>query len=107
MRGARRGIVHAAVQHPPTNCLVSVLCAPTSAARLGLNDGETKVMQAVLSFLSGAVMIGLVYGLSFIPTATLSRPDDEVGVGMVGDDTTAPDADPADVPRNLRRRPDI
>jgi hypothetical protein len=64
-------------------------------------------MQAVLSLLSGAVMIGLVYGLSFIPTATLSRPDDEVGVGMVGDDTIAPDADPADVPRNLRRRADI
>jgi hypothetical protein len=64
-------------------------------------------MQAVLSLLSGAVMIGLVYGLSFIPTATLSRLDDEVGVGMLGDDTAAPDADPADVPRNLRRRPDV
>ncbi len=86
---------------------ISGPCAPTSAAIVTLDDGETKVIQAVLSLLSGAVMIGLVYGLSFIPTATLSRPDDEVGVGMVGDDTIAPDADPADVPRNLRRRADI
>jgi hypothetical protein len=64
-------------------------------------------MQTMLSFVSGALMIGLVYGLSFIPTATLSRLDDEVGVGMLGDETAAPDADPADVPRNLRRRPDV
>lgn len=61
-------------------------------------------MQTVLSLLSGAVMIGLVYGLSFIPTATLPRPDDEVGVGMVGDDGSAPDTDSADV--RLQRRRD-
>jgi hypothetical protein len=62
-------------------------------------------MQTVLSLLSGAVMIGLVYGLSFIPTATLSQPDDDVGVGMVGgDDGTAPDTDSADV--RLQRRRD-
>jgi hypothetical protein len=63
-------------------------------------------MQAVLSLLSGAVMIGLVYGLSFIPTATLSQPDDEAGLGMVDDDGAPPDAEPADVPPNYRRRAD-
>jgi len=60
-------------------------------------------MQAVLSLLSGAVMIGLVYGLSFIPTATLSRPDDEVGLGVSDEDGTVPDTDVADV-RPQRRR---
>jgi len=55
-------------------------------------------MQTVLSLLSGALMIGLVYGLSFIPTATLPRPDDDIGVGMIGGDGTAPDVDPADIP---------
>jgi len=33
-------------------------------------------MQSVLSLLTGAVLIGLVYGLSFLPTATLARYDD-------------------------------
>jgi len=55
-------------------------------------------MQAVLSLVSGALMIGLVYGLSFIPTATLPRPDDEVGVGMIDGDGAAPGVDPADIP---------
>jgi len=64
-------------------------------------------MQAVLSLLSGAVMIGLVYGLSFIPTATLPRPDDEVGLGMVDDDATLPDMDTADVPPEPRRDGDM
>jgi len=43
-------------------------------------------------------MIGLVYGLSFIPTATLSRPDDEIGLGVTDDDGTTPDVGLADVP---------
>jgi hypothetical protein len=64
-------------------------------------------MQAVLSLISGVVMVGLVYGLSFIPTATLSRSDEEIGLGVAGDDSTAPDEDPAEVPPNFRRRPDI
>ena len=33
-------------------------------------------MQSVLSLLTGAVMVVLVYGLSFIPSATLTRSDD-------------------------------
>lgn len=45
---------------------------------------------SVLSLLTGAVLIGLVYGLSFLPTATLARPDDELGVGMM-DDASMPD----------------
>jgi hypothetical protein len=60
-------------------------------------------MQTVLSLLSGAVMIGLVYGLSFIPTATLSRTDDEVELGIVGDDGTGPDTDIGDVLSETRR----
>jgi hypothetical protein len=50
---------------------------------------------SVLSLLTGAVLVGLVYGLSFLPTATLSRPDDEIGVGMVEGDA-APNDDKAD-----------
>ena len=45
---------------------------------------------SVLSLLTGAVLIGLVYGLSFVPTATLARPDDEIGLGQM-DDTAKPD----------------
>ena len=39
-------------------------------------------MYSVLSLLTGAVLIGLVYGLSFLPTATLARSDDEPGLGV-------------------------
>jgi hypothetical protein len=42
----------------------------------------------MLSLLSGAVLIGLVYGLSFLPTATLTRPDD---IELVDDDVAAAD----------------
>ncbi|MCB1442555.1 MAG: hypothetical protein KDJ72_05985 [Methyloceanibacter sp.] len=42
---------------------------------------------SVLSLLTSAVLVGLVYGLSFLPTASLARPDDEVGLGLV--DTVA------------------
>ncbi len=34
-------------------------------------------MHSILSLLSGAVLAGLVYGLSFVPTATLAQ-DEEV-----------------------------
>jgi hypothetical protein len=37
-------------------------------------------MYSLLSVLTGAVLVGLVYGLSFLPTATLTRPDDEIAV---------------------------
>jgi len=47
-------------------------------------------MYSLLSLLTGAVLIGLVYGLSFLPTATLARPDDELGLGVV-DEGLAPD----------------
>ena len=33
-------------------------------------------MYAMLSLLSGAVLVGVVYGLSFCPTATLGQTDD-------------------------------
>jgi hypothetical protein len=42
-------------------------------------------MYSVLSLLTGAVLVGLVYGLSFLPTATLTRSDDDVGLGVVDD----------------------
>ena len=41
----------------------------------------------MLSLLSGAVLIGLVYGLSFLPTATLPRPDD---IELVDEDSADP-----------------
>ncbi len=47
-------------------------------------------MYSVLSLLTGAVLIGLVYGLSFLPTATLARSDDEPGLGVT-DDAPMPD----------------
>ena len=43
---------------------------------------------SVLSLLTSAVLVGLVYGLSFLPTASLARPEDEVGLGFV--DTVTP-----------------
>jgi len=45
-------------------------------------------MLSMLSFLSGAVLIGLVYGLSFVPTATLTRADD---IELVDDDGAGAD----------------
>jgi hypothetical protein len=46
-------------------------------------------MYSLLSLLTGAVLVGLVYGLSFLPTATLSRSDDEPGLGVTDDGQTA------------------
>jgi hypothetical protein len=58
-------------------------------------------MYSLLSVLTGTVLIGLVYGLSFLPTATLVRPDDEIGVGM-DDDETAVEADDTDATPGTR-----
>ena len=52
-------------------------------------------MYSLLSILTGAVLIGLVYGLSFLPTATLTRPDDDVEVGVIEDDAATEDTDAA------------
>jgi len=52
-------------------------------------------MYSVLSLLTGAVLIGLVYGLSFLPTATLARSDDEPGLGVT-DDASTPDGGDTD-----------
>jgi hypothetical protein len=52
-------------------------------------------MYSVLSLLTGAVLIGSVYGLSFLPTATLARSDDEPGLG-VSDDASTPDGGETD-----------
>ena len=38
---------------------------------------------SVLSLLTSVVLAGLVYGLSFLPNATLTRPDDEIGLDLV------------------------
>jgi hypothetical protein len=50
-------------------------------------------MQSVLSLLTGVVLIGLVYGLSFLPTATLARYDD---IEVAEDDSAMPDAEDAE-----------
>jgi hypothetical protein len=52
-------------------------------------------MYSLLSLLPGAVLIGLVYGLSFLPTATLARSDDEPGLGVT-DDASTPDGGDTD-----------
>ena len=50
---------------------------------------------SVLSLLTSVVLAGLVYGLSFLPNATLTQADDEIGVGLNGDEpaTETKDAD--------------
>lgn len=57
-------------------------------------------MYSLLSVLTGAVLIGLVYGLSFLPTATLARPDDEIGLGLDEDETTVETGDTDRTPSN-------
>ncbi|MEM7399577.1 MAG: hypothetical protein AAGF48_15025 [Pseudomonadota bacterium] len=42
---------------------------------------------SILSLLASGALVGLVYGLSFVPSASLARPDDEVGLGLL--DTVA------------------
>lgn len=46
---------------------------------------------SILSLLASVALVGLVYGLSFLPTASLARPDDEVGLGLT--DRAASDED--------------
>jgi hypothetical protein len=41
-----------------------------------LCDGEQSAMYALLSVLSGLVLCVLVYGLSFVPSATLAQTDE-------------------------------
>jgi hypothetical protein len=62
-------------------------------------------MQSVLSLLTGAVMVVLVYGLSFIPSATLTRSDD-IGVAddMSDDEGDVASADVAEALPQSRRR---
>lgn len=60
-------------------------------------------MQSVLSLLSGVVLIGLVYGLSFLPSATLTRYDD---IGLSDDDGGSADADTEALPDMIRRDPE-
>lgn len=45
-------------------------------------------MFSVLSLLSGAALAGLIYGFSFLPSATLTRCDD---VECTGEDRTVTD----------------
>jgi len=56
-------------------------------------------MYSLLSLLTGAVLVGLVYGLSFLPTATLARSDDEMGLGIVDDSTAPDDKDTGETPK--------
>lgn len=58
---------------------------------------------SILSLLSGVVMAGLIYGFSFVPTATLTRYDDDV-VGLADDRSTLPDPDIADAETERRER---
>jgi len=47
---------------------------------------------SVLSLLTSVVLVGLVYGLSFLPNAILTRPDEGFGVvkdGSASDETDA------------------
>lgn len=60
-------------------------------------------MMSVLSLLSGVVLAGLIYGLSFFPTATLTRYDDDVA-GMTDDNGSMPDPDVADAETERRER---
>ncbi|MGH6737129.1 MAG: hypothetical protein ACRECX_13795 [Methyloceanibacter sp.] len=48
---------------------------------------------SLLSLLSGAVLVALVYGLSFLPTATLDRSDD---IELVDTENLAVDEDGAE-----------
>ena len=47
---------------------------------------------SVLSLLSSVVLAVLIYGFSFLPSATLTRPDDDAGLEVV-DDGGAPCGD--------------
>jgi hypothetical protein len=51
-------------------------------------------MQSVLSLVSGAVIVVLVYGLSFLPSATLAQVD-EKEMSSADEDGISPDAEDA------------
>ena len=53
-------------------------------------------MYSILSFLSGAIMVVLVYGLSFFPSASLD-PIDEGGNTISQDDQNGENQDAEDV----------
>lgn len=55
-------------------------------------------MTSLFSLLTGAVLIALVYGLSFLPTATLPRPDDEAGFEVVEEGAAPKDTDKGSAP---------
>jgi hypothetical protein len=57
-------------------------------------------MQSILSLLCGAVLVGLVYGLSLLPSATLARSDD---IELLDDDQTSADSDDAEAPPDAQR----
>lgn len=61
---------------------------------------------SILSLLSSAVLAGLIYGLSFLPTATLARYDDDVP-GLADDTGGLPDPDVADAETDRRERDTI
>lgn len=51
---------------------------------------------SILSLLTSVVLVGLVYGLSFVPSATLTRSDDEIELDQIesvvsADDSTSED----------------
>lgn len=47
---------------------------------------------SILSFLTSVVLVGLIYGLSFVPSATLKRSDDEVEFDPIGTAASASDS---------------
>ncbi|HUU67565.1 MAG TPA: hypothetical protein VMW57_09865 [Methyloceanibacter sp.] len=60
-------------------------------------------MMSVLSLLSGVVLAGLIYGLSFFPNATLTRYDDDVA-GLADDNGPLPEPDVTDAETDRRER---
>jgi hypothetical protein len=56
-------------------------------------------MQSMLSVLSGAVLVVLVYGLSFIPSTTLSRGEDKA-VSSTDEDGMNRDGENAEAPHD-------
>jgi len=63
-------------------------------------------MHSILSLLSGAVLVVLVYGLSFFPTATLA-PIEEVEEAMsrTDEEEISPDVEDAEAPPPFRTGP--
>ena len=53
---------------------------------------------SILSFLTSVVLVGLVYGLSFVPSATLTRPDDEIELDKIESVASAEDIASNDSP---------